>query len=113
MEDEKSRLEAVLAVCCLLPPNQLATLIYLTKFFNEVAEFSDRNKMYLSNLAIVLTPTFFPMEENANLSVTGGGTNFKKLSASSSDDLESKTAIVEAIFRHCDKVSKLTKPFIT
>lgn len=77
---------------CLLPPNHSATLIYLVRFFAKVARNSVENKMDLANLAIVLTPTFFPMEEAG-------------MSSSSSDNLALKTEIVETLFRNAHVVS--------
>ena len=102
IEDEEAKNESLLLSCCLLPTNHISTLIYLVKFFEEVASHSATNKMDVSNLAIVLTPTFFPLNNN-------GDANPNQLNPSknkSGDNLAQKTDIVKALFKNSSKVRK-------
>lgn len=97
--DEAARVESLLLSCCLMPTSHLSTLVYLLKFFADVAAHSTSNKMDQSNLAIVLTPTFFPMSSDANVNAAD-----KK----ASEQLAKKTEIVEALFHHQPQVHPST-----
>ncbi len=111
---------------CLLPQNHAATLIYLSRFFASVADRSDDNKMDWTNLAIVLAPTLFPVEQNGG-GGSGGGfdmTGSKSTSttpgpaermrkkggatgstaASSVEELALKTEVVKCLFQNADGV---------
>ncbi|KAK5647345.1 hypothetical protein RI129_002237 [Pyrocoelia pectoralis] len=64
------QLEALLLSCLLLPTEHLNTLAYFMQFLHEVSEHSHLNKMDSHNLAIVIGPTLFPIEEKSALNST-------------------------------------------
>ncbi|KAK7870925.1 hypothetical protein R5R35_012150 [Gryllus longicercus] len=55
--------EAILLTCLLFPSVHLNTLVYLMEFFREVANNEESNKMGITNLAIIITPSLMPVEE--------------------------------------------------
>ncbi|KAF7272688.1 uncharacterized protein LOC143201564 isoform X1 [Rhynchophorus ferrugineus] len=57
------KLEALLLSCLLLPCENLNVLSYLMQFFYEVASYSSYNKMCYGNLAILLGPNIFPIDD--------------------------------------------------
>ncbi|XP_044263931.1 rho GTPase-activating protein gacJJ-like [Tribolium madens] len=63
LEKGKVRKEALLLACLLLPLEHLNTLSYLLQFFYDVTQHSFSNKMNTYNLAIVISPAIFPIEE--------------------------------------------------
>ncbi len=63
--DPARRLEGLTLCASLLPANHASSLTYLAHFFSEVSFHSEANKMDSSNLSIVLTPAFFPMDDGA------------------------------------------------
>ena len=65
VKDVSFLLLAVLVV----PPEHLSCLSYLCRHFAAVAQSSSANKMNAKNLAIVLTPSLFPLQVR-------GGTKF-------------------------------------
>lgn len=68
------------------------------RFLSEVAAVAASNKMDSRSLAIVFTPSLFPVNEDA--------TNIKKVEQTNID-LANKLDIVETLIRHSDAVSKL------
>lgn len=125
-ESSPHRIESLLLATCLLPANHSATLIFLARFFASVADRSEENKMDWTNLAIVLAPTLFFMEQSGGGSEVGSGgsksTNTtpsakKKmgttsagcgvLGATSSEDLALKTEVVKSLFQNANKVSNI------
>ncbi|EFA06966.2 rho GTPase-activating protein 11A [Tribolium castaneum] len=63
LEKGRVRKEALLLACLLLPLEHLNTLSYLLQFFYDVTQHSVSNKMNAYNLAIVISPAIFPIEE--------------------------------------------------
>ncbi|KAJ3649137.1 hypothetical protein Zmor_020895 [Zophobas morio] len=59
----ESETEALLLACLLLPIVHLNTLAYLLQFLNAVAENSNKNKMNTYNLAVVISPAIFPVDD--------------------------------------------------
>ncbi len=105
--DKESRTEGLLLCCCLLPANHANTLMYLSRFLSEVAARSEENKMDEGNLAIVLTPAFFPMDEGASAAGKKGGTH---------DKLPQMMQIVESVIKMSREVclatlGRLPSPF--
>eukprot|EP00095_Tigriopus_kingsejongensis_P009274 maker-scaffold1754_size28903-snap-gene-0.7 protein:Tk09274 transcript:maker-scaffold1754_size28903-snap-gene-0.7-mRNA-1 annotation:"rho gtpase-activating protein 11a isoform 1" len=93
--------EALMLLSCLMPQHHLSTLKFLCTFFHRVAQKSHLNKMDLANLAIVLTPTLFPLDDHGK---HGKGT------AKHDDHLGSKTRAVECLFRHAAELGVLAGP---
>ena len=91
----ESKTEAILTACLLLPPLHAATLSCLMRFLSEVAKASAFNKMDARSLAIVFTPSLFPVSESA--------TNIKKVDSTNAD-LANKLDIVEVLIRNSDSV---------
>lgn len=98
---EDIRLEAIQLSCCLLPMKHMSTLMYLLRFFSDVSCKSDKNKMDVGNLAIVLTPTFFPVDNNISTGPSGAS---KKTDG---DLLSEKTDIIKTLIRYSGRVSKI------
>ena len=94
MSDD-SKIEAILTASLLLPPLHSASLTCLMRFLSDVAEKSAENKMDARSLAIVFTPSLFPVTEDA--------TNIKKVEMTNAD-LANKLEIVEALIRNCQSV---------
>lgn len=101
--DETDREEALLLCLNLLPVNHLSTLIYLANFFARVAQFADDNKMDLKNLAIVLAPTFFPLDATHRPVSVGPGPGLHE----APEMLKRKTEILVYFFRKAEKVSRV------
>ncbi|XP_031354296.1 rho GTPase-activating protein 11B-like isoform X1 [Photinus pyralis] len=59
------QLQALMLSCLLLPTEHLNTLAYFMQFLREVSQHSSLNKMDSHNLAIVMGPTLFPIEEKS------------------------------------------------
>ncbi|KAL1501514.1 hypothetical protein ABEB36_006821 [Hypothenemus hampei] len=57
------KLQCLLLACLFLPSENLNVLSYLMQFFNEVASFSESNKMNSNNLSIVVGPNIFPIDD--------------------------------------------------
>ncbi|KAK4885710.1 hypothetical protein RN001_001981 [Aquatica leii] len=57
------QLDALFLSCLLLPIEHLNTLAYFMQFLQEVTEYAHLNKMDSYNLAVVIGPTLFPIEE--------------------------------------------------
>ena len=91
----ESKTEAILTACLLLPPLHAATLSCLMRFLSEVAKASAFNKMDARSLAIVFTPSLFPVSDSA--------TNIKKVDSTNAD-LANKLDIVEVLIRNSDSV---------
>ena len=116
-ETSPQRVESLILSTCLLPTNNAATLIYLSRFFAAVAERSDENKMDWGNLAIVLAPTMFAVADeggadsgSASKSTTTTPSAKKKMSAATVTpshhiDLLHKTDIVRILLRNSYSVS--------
>lgn len=118
-ETSPQRVESLVLSTCLLPTNNAATLIYLSRFFAAVAERSDENKMDLSNLAIVLAPTMFAVADEAGADSGSGGSKSTTTTPSAKKknhavtqfcsqhiDLLHKTDIVRMLLRNSYSVSK-------
>ena len=91
---EEAKIEAILSACLLLPPLHAATLTCLVRFLSEVANASSMNKMDSKSLAIVFTPSLFPMSENA-----------KKIDPTiTNSDLAVKLEIVEIMIKNSNMV---------
>lgn len=105
MPNDEIRDEALALATCLLPAKHLSTLMYLIQFFGDVAKESESNKMDVSNLAIVLTPTLFPLL-GGQLGGAGGSGKSKasKKASSDADDIAAKTKLIETLFNRSDKV---------
>ncbi|KAF5299562.1 hypothetical protein FQR65_LT09367 [Abscondita terminalis] len=73
------QLDAVLLSCLLLPTEHLNTLAYFMQFLQEVTEYSHLNKMDSYNLAVVIGPTLFPIEEKLMLNSAHRLTKFCQL----------------------------------
>ena len=84
--------------------------MYLIQFFGDVARESESNKMDVSNLAIVLTPTLFPLL-GGQLGSAGSGKSksSKKGASSDADDIAAKTKLIETLFNRADKVTQTAK----
>ena len=87
---------AVLTACLLLPPLHAAALSSLMRFLSEVSNASESNKMDARSLAIVFTPSLFPVTENA--------TNIKKVESTNAD-LVNKLDIVETLIKNSKMVN--------
>ena len=72
-----------------------ASLTCLVRFLSDVAEASAENKMDARSLAIVFTPSLFPVTEDA--------TNIKKVEVTNAD-LAQKLDIVETLIRNSNSV---------
>ena len=90
-----SKTEAILTASLLLPPLHSASLTCLVRFLSDVAEASAENKMDARSLAIVFTPSLFPVTEEA--------TNIKKVEVTNAD-LAQKLDIVETLIRNSNSV---------
>ncbi|XP_059091466.1 uncharacterized protein LOC131887003 [Tigriopus californicus] len=89
--------ESLMLLTCLLPPHHRSTLKYLCQFFHRVAQESALNKMDVSNLAIVLTPTLFPWDDPG------------KVKAGKTDEhLAAKTKVLDYLFRYPQEIGILT-----
>lgn len=64
---ENKKLESTLLLTLLLPQEHLSCLSYLVRFFNTVSQHYVENKMNSSNLAIVVGPTFIPLQDKSSL----------------------------------------------
>ena len=118
-ETSPQRVESLVLSTCLLPTNNAATLIYLSRFFAAVAEKSEENKMDWSNLAIVLAPTMFAMADEGGAdsgsgpkSTTTTPSSKKKMSAaavtpSQHIELLHKTDILRVLLRNSYSVSTI------
>ena len=115
-----SKIEAILTASLLLPPLHSASLTCLMRFLSDVAEASAENKMdsryvhifsvksqcstlnsmiftnFSRSLAIVFTPSLFPVTEEA--------TNIKKVEVTNAD-LANKLEIVQALIENSNAVS--------
>lgn len=89
--------ESLMLLTCLLPPNHRSTLKYLCQFFHRVSQQSALNKMDVSNLAIVLTPTLFPWDDQG-----------KTKAGKTDEHLAAKTKVVDCLFRYAHEIGILT-----
>ncbi|XP_071453865.1 uncharacterized protein [Hetaerina americana] len=66
-------IDCLLLCCLLLPMGHLSTLIYFTQFLRKVSDCSDKNKMDITNLSIIMAPTLMPVEGRIteNIAVKG------------------------------------------
>jgi hypothetical protein len=67
------KLEEIIALLRDLPPLNRSTLIYLSRFFKRVSEFSDKNKMNQYNLAVIISPNLFRSRELSNMDLINQG----------------------------------------
>ncbi|KAF5304786.1 hypothetical protein FQA39_LY09563 [Lamprigera yunnana] len=74
------QLETLLLSCLLLPTEHLNTLAYFMEFLQEVTKNSQLNKMDSYNLAVVIGPTLFPIEEKFILNSANRLSKFCELS---------------------------------
>jgi len=66
-------LEEIIALLRDLPPLNRSTLVYLSRFFKRVSEFSDQNKMNQYNLAVIISPNLFRCRELTNMDLINQG----------------------------------------
>lgn len=57
------KIEAILLACLLVPTEHLNVLTFLMQFFNEIAVHAKTNKMNSYNLALLISPNIFPLNE--------------------------------------------------
>ncbi|XP_017561430.1 rho GTPase-activating protein 44 isoform X5 [Pygocentrus nattereri] len=67
IQDMDKRLQALLAACEKLPPDNLNNFRYLIKFLAKLTEYQDSNKMTPGNIAIVLGPNLLWSHSEANM----------------------------------------------
>ncbi|KAJ1528393.1 hypothetical protein ONE63_006808 [Megalurothrips usitatus] len=84
---------AVLLVSLLLPRPHLHVLAYLMEFFHLISELSETNKMNISNLAIVVTPSLMPVSE--------------KVSVQNPQRIGAQVRIVEVLISNADRIGVL------
>lgn len=95
---------ASLQVCLLLLPSEyLSCLAYLCRHLACVAQHAGKNKMTVRNLAIVLTPSLFPIQENY---VSNSGKDRKF--ADGDKKLKVHTAVVEALINNASQIGYLS-----
>lgn len=63
---EEEQVKALLLTCLLLPTVTLCTLSFFMQFLHKIASQSHVNRMNVSNLAIVFTPSLMPLNEPYN-----------------------------------------------
>ena len=66
-------MEEIIALLRDLPPLNRSTLVYLSRFFKRVSEFSDQNKMNQYNLAVIISPNLFRSRELTNMDLINQG----------------------------------------
>ncbi|KAK6638874.1 hypothetical protein RUM43_007144 [Polyplax serrata] len=64
----EKELDALMLACLLLPEENLATLAFFMEFLLKVSQHSEKNKMNMKNLAIILTPTLMPLSKETRAS---------------------------------------------
>lgn len=89
LPNPEAKIEAILSACLLLPPLHASSLTCLVRFLSKVAANSASNQMDAMNLAIVFTPSLFPVNED-----------LKKVDP----DLTTKLEIVEILIRSAESV---------
>ncbi|KAG9337882.1 hypothetical protein JZ751_027534 [Albula glossodonta] len=67
IQDQDKRLQALLAACEKLPPDNINNFRYLIKFLAKLTEFQDANKMTPGNIAIVLGPNLLWAQTEGNI----------------------------------------------
>ncbi|XP_030646099.1 rho GTPase-activating protein 44 [Chanos chanos] len=67
IQDMDKRLQALLAACEKLPPDNLNNFRYLIKFLAKLTEYQDANKMTPGNIAIVLGPNLLWSNSEGNM----------------------------------------------
>ncbi|XP_069681730.1 uncharacterized protein [Periplaneta americana] len=87
------KLEGILLACLLLPTAHINTLAYLMQFLQEVASHSESNKMDVTNLAIIITPSVMPVED--------------KVVIHCATRLTHHVEVVELLIRNADKIGNL------
>lgn len=66
-------MEEIIALLRDLPVLNRSTLLYLSRFFNRVSEFADKNKMNQYNLAVIISPNLFRSKELSNMDLINQG----------------------------------------
>ncbi|XP_044731213.1 uncharacterized protein LOC123294171 [Chrysoperla carnea] len=82
----------ILLTCLLLPIENLYTLAYVMEFLNNVAANAEHNKMDISNLSIILTPSIMPLEAHM------------KMSAQSNQRLTYHVRVVQILIEHAANI---------
>ncbi|KAJ8384724.1 hypothetical protein AAFF_G00199300 [Aldrovandia affinis] len=67
IQDPDKRLQALLAACEKLPPDNINNFRYLIKFLAKLTEYQDANKMTPGNIAIVLGPNLLWAQTEGNI----------------------------------------------
>ncbi|KAG7460236.1 hypothetical protein MATL_G00219300 [Megalops atlanticus] len=67
IQDQDKRLQALLAACEKLPPDNSNNFRYLIKFLAKLTEYQDANKMTPGNIAIVLGPNLLWAQTEGNI----------------------------------------------
>ncbi|XP_064170435.1 rho GTPase-activating protein 44-like isoform X2 [Anguilla rostrata] len=67
IQDQDKRLQALLAACEKLPPDNINNFRYLIKFLAKLTEYQDANKMTPGNIAIVLGPNLLWAQTEGNI----------------------------------------------
>ncbi|KAJ8345940.1 hypothetical protein SKAU_G00301330 [Synaphobranchus kaupii] len=67
IQDQDKRLQALLAACEKLPPDNINNFRYLIKFLAKLTDYQDANKMTPGNIAIVLGPNLLWAQTEGNI----------------------------------------------
>jgi len=97
VEAASKDVSSLLTCLLLIPSLHLSCLTFLARHLAKVCANSEVNKMTASNLAIVITPTLFPMQEKIS------GSKDKRF-APPDKTLKAHTAIVETIINNAFKI---------
>ncbi|KAL3872985.1 hypothetical protein ACJMK2_036150 [Sinanodonta woodiana] len=98
LEDQDKSTKALLLVCLLLPGEHVSTLRFVLMLLAKVAQFSDKNKMDIANLSVVLAPNLLHINNKS-----------EKMNSNEEKLLQVQTSLVEFLIKNADDVGTISE----